>query len=79
MTSQKKKWIKILLIVLGVICFLYLFLIAPRMFNKADLSAFEGVIFAHHGHFDEKIFRKIPLPLLRQPLKPDTELNWTFS
>ena len=54
MTSQKKKWIKILLIILAAVCFLYLFLIAPRMFGKADLSAFEGTVFAHRGHFDEK-------------------------
>lgn len=40
-------------IVVGVLFLLYLFLIAPRMFGRADLSAFEGKIFAHRGHFDE--------------------------
>ena len=52
--TKKKKGFMILLIVAVVLCFLYLFLIAPRIFNKADLSPFEGVIFAHRGHFNEE-------------------------
>lgn len=40
-------------IVAAVLFLLYIFLVMPRMFGKADLSAFEGKIFAHRGHFDE--------------------------
>ena len=44
--------VAIALLVLGLI---YLFLIAPRMFGRADLSAFEGVTFAHRGHHNEQV------------------------
>ncbi|MBR5873788.1 MAG: hypothetical protein IKY90_03515 [Oscillospiraceae bacterium] len=43
-----------LLLILAVVFGVYLFLIAPRMFSKPDMSAFENVAFAHRGFFDNE-------------------------
>lgn len=45
---------KILLIILLVLLVLYLFLIAPRMFNKPNRNRLMGVHYAHRGLFDNK-------------------------
>ena len=42
----------ILIIVLAVFVVIYLFLVAPRMFNKPDRTALMGVHYAHRGLFD---------------------------
>ena len=49
-----KKLLKTIIIILVVFCLLYLFLVAPRMFNKADMSAFMGTNIAHRGYFDNE-------------------------
>lgn len=48
------KNIIIVAIVLIVLIIMYLFLIAPRMFNKADRTPLYGVHYAHRGLFDNK-------------------------
>ena len=45
---------KTLLIILLVLLVLYLFLIAPRMFNKPDRSKLMGVHYAHRGLFNNE-------------------------
>ena len=47
-----KKVLKIVVIILIIICLLLTFLVAPRMFNKPDMSAFMGASVAHRGYFD---------------------------
>ena len=47
-----KKFLKIIVIVVIVLCLLVAFLLAPRMSNKPDMSAVAGVSFAHRGYFD---------------------------
>lgn len=47
-----KKALCIVLIVLVALVLLYLFLIAPRMFHKPDMSVMEGYHYAHRGYFD---------------------------
>ncbi len=49
-----KKAIVIGLCVLGGLALLYLFLIAPRMFNKPDMSVLDGYHYAHRGLFDNE-------------------------
>lgn len=49
-----KKALCIVLIVLVVLVLLYLFLIAPRMFHKPDMSVMEGHHYAHRGYFDNE-------------------------
>lgn len=49
-----KKAFKIIVIILVVICLLLTFLVAPRMFNKPDMSAFMGTSVAHRGYFDNE-------------------------
>lgn len=49
-----RKIIKIVFAVLLVLTGLFLFLIAPRMTDKPDMSAFKGVKFAHRGYFDNR-------------------------
>ena len=49
-----KKAVIILACVLVGIALLYLFLIAPRMFNKPDMSVLEGYHYAHRGFFDNE-------------------------
>lgn len=51
--TKCKKILKVIIAVLLVLCFLFLFLVAPRM-KKPDMSAFEGVRFAHRGYFDNE-------------------------
>lgn len=51
MTNFKKPLIIIGIIVLVLIA-LYLFLIAPRMIGKPDMSQLEGYHYAHRGYFD---------------------------
>jgi glycerophosphoryl diester phosphodiesterase len=41
-----------ILIALLVLILLYLFMVAPRMINKADRTAFQNVHYAHRGLFD---------------------------
>lgn len=41
-----------LLIVLATLVLLYLFLVAPRMFKRADRTPFMNVHYAHRGLFD---------------------------
>ncbi len=50
---MKKTLIIIAIVVLALFA-LYLFLLAPRMRGKADLSAMEGVHYAHRGYFDNE-------------------------
>lgn len=49
-----KKALCIVLIVLVILVLLYLFLIAPRMFRKPDMSALKGYHYAHRGFFDNE-------------------------
>lgn len=42
------------IVILGIIIFLYLFLIAPRMTNKPDRSFLMGRHYAHRGLFNNK-------------------------
>ena len=49
-----KKVLKIVVIILVVICLLLTFLVAPRMFNKPDMSAFMDASVAHRGYFDNE-------------------------
>ncbi|MBR5224843.1 MAG: glycerophosphodiester phosphodiesterase [Clostridia bacterium] len=49
-----KKTFLILAIVLLALFALYLFLIAPRMSGKPDMSAMMGVHYAHRGFFDNE-------------------------
>lgn len=46
--------LKILSIAASVLIMLYLFLIAPRILNKPDMSAFYGYHYAHRGFFDNE-------------------------
>ena len=41
-------------IVFLVLVLIYLFLVSPRIYDKADVSAFSGVHYAHRGLFDNK-------------------------
>ena len=50
--KKSKKALKIILIILAALIVLFLFLVAPRMFNKPDMSALEGYHYAHRGYFD---------------------------
>ncbi len=49
-----KKTLIILLIVLLALLTLYLFLVAPRMSGKPDMSAMEGYHYAHRGFFNNE-------------------------
>ncbi len=49
-----KKALCIVLIVLVVLALLYVFLIAPRMFNRPDMSGLMGYHYAHRGYFDNE-------------------------
>ncbi|MBR5288451.1 MAG: glycerophosphodiester phosphodiesterase [Clostridia bacterium] len=49
-----KKTLIILLIVFLALFALYLFLIAPRMLKKPDMSAMEGYHYAHRGFFNNE-------------------------
>ena len=49
-----KKILKTLIILILVLTGIFLFLIAPRMTDKPDMSAFQGVKFAHRGYFDNE-------------------------
>ncbi len=49
-----KKALIITAIVLLVLFALYLFLLAPRMFGKPDMSAMNGYHYAHRGYFDNE-------------------------
>ena len=49
-----KKIVKILIILILVLTGLFLFLIAPRIKNKPDMTAFRDVKFAHRGYFDNE-------------------------
>lgn len=52
--TKLKKPLKIIGIVIAVLCLLVAFLLAPRMFNKPDMSAFMGRSVAHRGYFDNQ-------------------------
>lgn len=52
--TKLKKPLKIIGIVIVVLCLLVAFLLAPRMFNKPDMSAFMGRSVAHRGYFDNQ-------------------------
>lgn len=52
--TKLKNVLKIVIIVLVIICLLLTFLVAPRMFNKPDMSAFMGTSIAHRGYFDNE-------------------------
>lgn len=47
-----KRLLKGLLCLVVVLAVIYLILIAPRMFNKPDMSGLEGYHYAHRGYFD---------------------------
>lgn len=47
-----KKPLIIVGIVLLALILLYLILVAPRMFNRPDMSSLEGYHYAHRGYFD---------------------------
>ena len=52
--TKLKKTLKIIGIIIVVLCLLVCFLLAPRMFNKPDMSAFMGANIAHRGYFDNE-------------------------
>jgi len=52
--TKLKKAFKIIVIILIVLCLLFTFLVAPRMFHKPDMSAFMGTSIAHRGYFDNE-------------------------
>ena len=52
--TRTKKTLKTIVIILIVICLLAIFLVAPRMFGKPDMSAFMGTSVAHRGYFDNE-------------------------
>ena len=52
--SKLKTTFKIIVIILVIFCLLFTFLVAPRMFNKPDMSAFMGTSVAHRGYFDNE-------------------------
>ena len=52
--TKLKKALKIIAIILVVFCLLVVFLVAPRMFNKPDMSAFMGESVAHRGYFNNE-------------------------
>ena len=52
--TKLKKTLKIIGIIIVVLCLLVCFLLAPRMFNKPDMSAFVGANIAHRGYFDNE-------------------------
>ena len=52
--KKSKKALKIIIIILAVLAAVFLFLVAPRMFNKPDMSALEGYHYAHRGYFDNE-------------------------
>ena len=52
--TKLRKPLKILAAILVVLFGLYLFLIAPRMRNKPDMSVFDGADIAHRGYFDNE-------------------------
>lgn len=52
--TKLKKAFKIIVIILVVLCLLLTFLIAPRMFNKPDMSALMDKSVAHRGYFDNQ-------------------------
>jgi len=52
--KKSKKALKIIVIILVALVALFLFLIAPRMFHKPDMSALEGYHYAHRGYFDNE-------------------------
>lgn len=47
-----KKILVVLAVILAALVILYVFLVAPRMINKPDMSAFSGYNYAHRGYFD---------------------------
>lgn len=51
---KSKKLLYKVVAVAAVIIVLLLFIIAPRTFSGADMSAFDGVRFAHRGYFDNE-------------------------
>lgn len=52
--TKLKAIFKIIVIILVVLCLLLTFLVAPRMFNKPDMSAFMDTYAAHRGYFDNE-------------------------
>lgn len=75
-----KKLGKIFITTALVLCGLSLFVIAPRIWGKADMSAFSGVRFAHRGYFDnESDAPENSLPSFEKPLKTAMALNWMYS
>ena len=55
--KKLKKPLKTIAVILVVFCLLVAFLLAPRMFNKPDMSAFMGESVAHRGYFDNEAGR----------------------
>ena len=52
--TKLKKALKVIAVILVVFCLLVVFLLAPRMFNKPDMSAFMNKSVAHRGYFDNE-------------------------
>ena len=52
--TNAKIILKTIIIILIVLCLLATFLVAPRMFNKPDMSAFIDVNVAHRGYYDNE-------------------------
>ena len=52
--TNAKVILKTIIIILIVLCLLATFLVAPRMFNKPDMSAFMDVNVAHRGYYDNE-------------------------
>ena len=50
--KKGNKLIKIVSLVMAILFFITEFLVAPRLASKPDMSAFDGVYFAHRGYFD---------------------------
>lgn len=52
--AKLKKPLKIIVIIICALCLLVAFLLAPRMFNRPDMSAFMGMNIAHRGYHDNE-------------------------
>ncbi len=52
--TKFRKPLKISAVIILAVFALFLFLIAPRMAGKPDMSAFDGAYIAHRGYFDNE-------------------------
>lgn len=68
--TKVKKIIKITAMVLVALFVLFAFLVAPKMVNKNDMSAFKGAFITHRGHHDiEKGIPENSLPSFQRAVE----------